>query len=108
MALIACPECKTEVSSTTYKCTKCGFAIRVPKRGFFGKVFKWTFVLWNVLMLWWLISGMNAASHVEATDDAEKAGRAIGTALGGGMIVAIWVAGAVILGLFVLFTRPKS
>jgi DNA-directed RNA polymerase subunit RPC12/RpoP len=108
MALIACSECKTEVSSTTHKCPKCGFTIRVPKRGFFGKVFKWTFVLWNVLMLWWLVSGMNAASHVKATDDAEKAGRAIGTALGGGIIVAIWVAGAVILGLFVLFTRPKS
>jgi hypothetical protein len=108
MALIACPECKTEVSSTAYKCAKCGFAIRIPRRSFFGKVFKWGFVLWNVLMLWWLVSGMSAASDVKATGEAEEAGRAVGAVLGGGIIIAIWVAGSVILGLLVLFTRPKS
>jgi hypothetical protein len=108
MALIDCPECKTQVSATAHKCPKCGFAIRIPKRGFFGKVFKWSFVLWNILMLWWLVAGMRGAAQVQATGDAEEAGRAIGTALGAGMIIGIWVAGAVILGLFVLFTRPRT
>ncbi len=106
--LIACPECKSEVSSTAFKCPRCGVSIRTPKRGFFGKLFKWSFVLWNVLMLWWLVAGMRSVSEVKATGDAEKAGQAIGAAIGGGVIVAIWVAGAVILGLFVLFTRPKT
>lgn len=63
------------------------------------------------LDVWWLISGMSAASDVKMTRKVEETGRAVGTVLGGGIIVAIWViwvAGSVILGLFVLFTRPKS
>lgn len=108
MPLIACPECKAEVSSTAFKCPQCGFLIRAPKRGFFGKMFKWTFVLWNILMLLWLVTGMKAVSEVNATGKAEEAGRAVGAAIGGGLIVAIWVSGSLILGLFVLFTRPKT
>ena len=108
MSLIACPECKTGVSSTAFKCPQCGFVIRAPKRGFFGQLFKWSFVIWNVLMLWWLIAGMKGVSEVQATGKAEEAGRAVGAVLGGGVIIAIWVAGSVILGLFVLFTRPKA
>ncbi|MBA3395882.1 MAG: hypothetical protein H0T89_24840 [Deltaproteobacteria bacterium] len=110
MALIRCPECSTEVSSSAHKCMKCGRVINKPTRGVFGKLFKWSFIGFNVLMLIWLVSGMSAASkHVEtAASDAEKAGATIGTALGAGVIVGIWVAGDIILGMLVLFTRPKT
>jgi hypothetical protein len=47
-------------------------------------------------------------SEIKATGDAEKAGHAVGAVVGGGVIVALWVSGSVILGLFVLFTRPKG
>src|SRR5262249_33426189 len=107
MALIACPECKTQVSTTAHKCPRCGFSIRTPKRGFLGKMFKWSFVLWNILMLWGFVAGMRGAAQAPVADDAEAA-HAIGTTLGAGMVIAIWMAGAVILGLFVLFTRPRA
>ena len=108
--MIACPECSTEVSDTAMSCVKCGVPLRKPKRSFFGKLFKYTFILFNLLMLWWLIAGMGAASEVveSAGSSAEQAGAAIGTGLGAMMIFGIWVVGDFILGLFVLFTRPKS
>ena len=43
-----------------------------------------------------------------ATTDAEKAGTAIGATLGFGMLMGIWVFGDIILGLLVLFTKPKG
>jgi len=72
MALISCPECKSEVSSTAHKCMKCGHVINKPKRGFFGKTFKWSFIAFNALMLVWLIGGVNAAAHssVQAATEA--------------------------------------
>jgi hypothetical protein len=109
MPLIQCPECKAEVSDQATKCVKCGYAIRKPRRGIFGKLVKWAFILFNVLMLVWLIAGMNAAANAtQPGTEAGKAGAAIGTAIGAGLIIALWVAGDIILGLFVLFTRPKT
>ena len=81
-----------------------------PQRSFFGKLIKWTFIGFNLLMLFWMIAGVGGATkHVaEATTEAEKAGGAIGTGLGAMMIIFIWVAGDVILGIFVLLTRAKK
>ncbi len=110
MALVNCPECKAEVSSAATKCPKCGFQIRKPKRGVLGKLIKYGFIAFNILMVIWLVTGMQGASEVieTSTTGAEEAGAVIGTGLGAAMIVAIWVAGDFILGLFVLFTRPKG
>ena len=109
MALISCPECTTEVSSSAFKCPKCGVQLLKPTRSFFGKLIKWGFILFNIFMAWVLISGMNAASKiVESSSGASQAGAAIGTGLGAAMIIGLWGFGAIILGLFVLFTRPKS
>lgn len=109
MALISCPECQTEVSDTALKCVKCGVQLRKPKRGFFGKLIKWTFIGFNILMAIWLIGGMGAATDgMDAMSEAERAGAAIGTGIGVALILGIWMIGDVILGLFVLLTRPKS
>lgn len=109
MAMINCPECSNSVSDSAFKCPKCGVQLRKPKRGFFGKLFKWSFIAFNVLMLVWLIGGMNAASDgMNGLNDAERAGAAIGTGIGVALIFGIWVVGDIILGLFVLFTRPKA
>ena len=52
---------------------------------------------------------MGAATDVmEGLSEAEKAGGAVGAGLGAVLILSIWVIGDIILGLFVLFTRPKS
>lgn len=110
MALVECRECKVEVSDSAMKCPSCGFQLKKPKRGIFGKLFKWIFILFNILMVVWLFAGFQTAAEVSSTagSDAESAGAAIGTAIGVSFILGIWVVGDIVLGLFVLFTRPKG
>lgn len=110
MAMTKCPECGDDVSSTALKCPKCGFQINKPKRSFFGKIFLWMFILFNILMVVWIVGGVNAASEMSKTyvSEAQKAGAAIGTGLGVTMLLGIWVFGDIILGLFTLLTRPKG
>lgn len=110
MALISCPECSASMSDKALKCTQCGVQLRKPTRGVFGKLIKWTFIGFNALMALWLWAGMKAASTAidASTSEAARAGAAIGTGIGAALIVTLWVAGAVILGLFVMFTRPKN
>lgn len=110
MAIISCPECKGNVSDSAYKCPSCGVQLRKPKRGFMGKLFKWAFIGFNALMVLWLATGMGSvsSSYGELASDAERAGAAIGTGIGMTLIMVIWAIGAIILGLFVMFTRPKA
>lgn len=110
MALVNCPECEAQVSDTALKCTGCGFQIRKPKRGFFGKLFKWCFILFNLLMALWLFSYFGSVGEVVSTSDSDAAqtGAAIGATIGTSMIMGFWVFGDIILGLLVLFTKPKS
>ena len=81
----------------------------VRRRGFFGHVFKLAFILFNILMAAWLVSYWVAVSETlqSAQSEAERAGGAIGTAMGTGMLVFFWVAGSVILGLITLLTRGQ-
>jgi amino acid transporter len=109
MSLINCAECSTEVSDTALKCPNCGVQLIKPERGFFGKIIKWGFIGFNLLMVFWFVTGIGAATEgIEAMSEAEQAGTAIGAGIGAAMILGIWVFGDIILGLFVLFTRPKS
>jgi hypothetical protein len=79
-------------------------------RGWFGKIVKLIFILFNVLMLIWLISSMGVVGNVynSASSSAEQAGASIGAAIGMGFIVSIWGFGDIILGLFVLLTRGEK
>lgn len=80
----------------------------VRKRGFFGVIFKWLFIIFNVLMAVWLISYWVRLGGMEGgSSDAAQAGKAIGGAIGSGMLLFFWVAGDVILGLFVMLTRGQ-
>ncbi len=110
MSIINCPECNNEVSDTAIKCPKCGVQLRKPTRGFFGKIFKWSFILFNILMIVWLVSYWGSVGQIVdgANSDAEQVGAAIGATLGTGMLFSIWFFGDIIIGLFVLFTKPKS
>lgn len=82
----------------------------VSDRTIFGKLVKWAFIAFNVLMLIWLVAGFGIASEsMENTvNEAEQAGAAIGSTIGIGLIVMLWALGDVILGLFVLLTRRKK
>lgn len=82
----------------------------VSDRTFFGKLVKWAFIGFNVLMLIWMVSSCFAVSDVasNAVNDAERTGAAIGAGLGMTFLLLIWGLGDIILGLFVLFTRRKK
>ncbi|MCK1542009.1 hypothetical protein IVB12_08505 [Bradyrhizobium sp. 179] len=75
------------------------------QRGTFGTFIKWAFIAFNVLMLIWIIGGFHAASTIEVHSNAERAGRAIGSAIGVASLLTLWMVGDVILGILVLFTR---
>ena len=110
MPLIACPECTNEVSDSALKCPKCGVQLRRPKRGFFGKIFKFLFITFNLIMAVWIFSFFYGVGEVtnQMHGDAEQAGAAIGATIGTGMLLFVWFVGDAILGLLVLFTRPKG
>ncbi|WP_090902384.1 zinc ribbon domain-containing protein [Azotobacter beijerinckii] len=108
MALINCPECNAEISDNALRCPRCGVQLRKPKRGLLGKLIKFSFILFNLLMIIWLVAGMGAATEgMEAMSEVEKTGTAIGAGIGFAMIMSIWVCGDIILGVLVLLTRPK-
>ena len=109
MALVKCPECAAEVSDSALTCQKCGVQLRKLQRSLIGKITKWVFIAFNLLMAAWMWGGLSSASKtMQGMSGAEHAGAAIGTGLGAVMIGGIWLFGALILGLFVLFTRPKA
>jgi hypothetical protein len=82
----------------------------IRKRTMMGKIIKWTFIGFNILMLVWFIGGMSAAGDVagNAVSDAEQAGAAIGTTLAAGMLLTLWAIGDIILGILVLLTRGQK
>ena len=109
MTTIPCPSCSKDISNKAFDCPSCGHPIRKPKRGLFGKLFKWGFILFNIFMVWWLFAGTNAAmTGQDQLSGAELAGAQIGIGIGMMMILTIWVIGDIILGLLVLFTRPSK
>lgn len=80
------------------------------KRGILGKLAKWGFILFNVLMLVWLLSYWGSLGGMlnEQSSEASRAGTAVGGTIGTGVLVFFWLAGAVILGIMALLTRGKT
>jgi hypothetical protein len=80
------------------------------KRGIIGKIFLGLFWIFNGLMVFWLFGALVSTGDAinSATDENFKAGAALGGTLATGFILSIWMAGAVILGLLVLFTPGKT
>ena len=106
---VSCPSCEKQISPAAYDCPSCGHPVRKPKRSFIGKLFKLTFILFNLLMVIWLFSAFGTVGDQlnTAASGAERAGTAIGGTIGLTFILMIWVFGDIILGTLVLFTRPK-
>lgn len=72
----------------------------------------WTVVVFNVIMLLWVVFGVSSATHTghcqnlsaQLCHDATDTGAAIGA----GILIALWVAGDLILGVLWLVTRGRS
>jgi Na+-driven multidrug efflux pump len=80
------------------------------KRGFFGWVFLILFFIFNALMLYGTVAGLAQTGEQigQAATEAERAGATIGTAIGVSMILIVWAAGALILGLLVMLTPGRK
>lgn len=87
------------------------------------RIFSWVIVAFNLLMLVWIIAGAATASsaagcgHAQAIAGIETAKQAasschaaadVGTAIGVAALIAVWVAGDIILGVLWLVTRPRG
>ena len=68
----------------------------------------WALVIFNALVLVWLVTGLNAAGSVPVGSEAEEVGRAIGTGIGVTFIAILWFIGFIVLGLVWLMSRPKE
>lgn len=110
MALVSCPECRKEVSDSALRCPSCGKQLRKPRRSIFGVLIKWTFILFNIFMIYALFKGLGGTGEVisHATSEAERAGAALGAGLGMMAIGTIWVIGDIVIGILVFLTRPKG
>jgi hypothetical protein len=75
------------------------------ERTAFGKLIKWAFIGFNILMVIWIVGGLGAASNIEVHSKAEEVGRAIGSAIGVASLLTLWAVGDVILGVLVALTR---
>jgi hypothetical protein len=83
------------------------------RRGALGHLCRWAFIGFNVLMAFWLVSGLFSASEVAGrysgpNAEAAAAGAAIGMTVGVMVILFIWAAGALILGMLSYFTRGEA
>lgn len=82
--------------------------IEKRQRSFIGQFFYLLFVGFNLLMLVWMVSGFINISGMPVDTDAARAGRAIGFAIGFGVILTIWIIGAVPLGILAMVTRGNT
>lgn len=75
------------------------------------RVFTWIILAINVLFLIWIISGVAGRPDASCTaldQETCQAASDVGTGIGALVIVFLWVAADVILGILWLITRPKT
>ena len=82
---------------------------RLPRK-LGGKIIKWCFILFNILMVFWLIAGFSSASETidGYSTELEQSASAIGAGIGAVFLMFIWVVGVVVLTPFLLLTRGKK
>ena len=69
-------------------------------RGFIGTIFKWMFIVFNIVMAIMVYLSMG---HTEESNTAVQFGAGMGIS----MIAMMWAAGFMVLGAFTYFTRSK-
>lgn len=83
-------------------------SIEKRQRGTAGKILIILFWIFNALMALWLFTAMGDIGSIDTHSDAEKAGVAIGAAIGMGALFGIWVLGIIVFGSLAFFTRGKK
>ena len=75
------------------------------ERSVAGKLIKWAFIGFNLLMVVWLVGGLHSVSKIETHSTAEQIGSGIGATIAVTMLLTLWALGDLILGILVLVTR---
>lgn len=75
------------------------------QRGFFGKIIRFLFIAFNVVMVVWIILGIANVSDMEATTELEANAQTVGGTIGVFFLIVLWALGAIILGALSYFTR---
>lgn len=63
------------------------------------RVFLWSFLAVQIVYIVWLVTGLVSAAGTSANTAAEAAGKDIGTTIGAALIIGLWIATDVILGI---------
>ena len=85
--------------------SKAGYQEIRGKLSVFGWIWKILLLAWQAAMIGWMVSYISTVAPMVEAGGAGGAGAAIGGTIGIGMIIAVWVGGTIIIGLFVLLTR---
>ena len=78
------------------------------ERSAIGKVIKWIFIAFNLLMALWLVGGLHSISKMQTFSAAEQIGAGIGATIGVTVLLVLWALGDLILGILVLVTRGNE
>lgn len=85
------------------------------KSGLAHRLLRWAFIGFNLVMAAWMVSyvlsagKMKAAALATATTAADRAAAGDAVAAGGGLLLGLWMFGAVLLGLLAALTKaPKK
>lgn len=111
--VLSCAACGADVSHAALNCPHCGHPVRVPKRGVTGNILKWSFILFNLYMIYatgsavFGVGEMISDAAMQDQSGVATGAVAVGGAIGFGVILSIWVLIDIILGALVYFTRPK-
>jgi hypothetical protein len=83
---------------------------RRGKRTIFGKFVKYTFIVFNIFMALWMITGTWDAAQVitKATPGVAQTGGTVGLVFAWTVILFVWGFGDLILGLFLALTRSQK
>ncbi len=131
MAMISCKKCGKEVSSEAVKCPECGAGLKMTIRDIFGKILKWSFIFFNLLMFIivfftlviegeGIISIFRVMRHViliifntlffgaDSTEDIIREYCISHNTVEISVDIVIWLIFDIIFGIFISLTRPKK
>ena len=81
-----------------------------PNRSLVGNIFKWWFIIFNILMIFWIFSiGDEAGDAVDESESEFEEG--VNAAAGGiamTLVCGVWFIGAVIFGMLAMVTKPSG
>ena len=78
------------------------------QRGVIGKVMRFVFIAFNILMLLWFLGGVATVNDAATSGAMHSEARAAGAAIGSFFILMVWGFGALVFGALSYFTRGDA